>query len=212
MSRRRGRPRVVAVINFKGGVGKTTSLAYLLHVWARLGLRTAGVDADKQGSLLRWAGLAGWSVPVLGLATPTLHRQIFGVLDPARYDVIGIDTPPLEEQMGVVMSVLRVADEVVVPMAPSMIELDRIAPVWAALEDVAALRETELRVRVLFTRTVALAGSTDTIRELLTEDGRPVMATTIPRRERYAQAFGAPVTASDGPYVAAAAELMGGWA
>jgi cellulose biosynthesis protein BcsQ len=42
---------VIAVGNLKGGVGKTTTTAYLAHCFSRMGLRVLAIDLDYQGSL-----------------------------------------------------------------------------------------------------------------------------------------------------------------
>ncbi|QSB07135.1 ParA family protein [Natronoglycomyces albus] len=206
-------PRVVALINLKGGTSKTTSSVYLADALREAGFRVTMVDADPQGSALRWQGLADLPVPVMGMPTPTLHRQIWRVIDPAGVDIVVIDSPPLEEQMGIVASILRVATDVIVPMAPTMMELDRINPVWNALADAQGSRDTDPNVWVLLNRTVANAASTNTIRGLLEEQHKPVFETTIPRLEAYAQAFGSSVPASDadGHYLDVAAELLDAW-
>jgi chromosome partitioning protein len=203
--------RVLALVNLKGGSAKTTSAAFLAHELAARGRRVVMVDADPQGSALRWQGLAEWPVPVLGLPSTTLHRQLWGVVDRARYDVVVIDTPPLEDRDGIVASALRVATDIVVPLAPTMMELDRVGPVWRAVEDSAGHRDDDPRTAVLLNRTVANASSTDAVREALTAQDRWVFTQVIPRREVYAQAFGAPLPAQDGPYGAVAEELLTLW-
>lgn len=203
--------RVLSLVNLKGGSAKTTSAAFLAHAFHERGRRVLMIDADPQGSALRWQGMAGWPVPVAGLASTTLHRQLWGVVDRDRYDMVVIDTPPLEERAGIVAAVLRVTTDVLVPLAPTMMELDRIGPVWKALEDAAGYREDDPAVAVLLNRTVANASSTDAVRGVLVDGGRRVLTATIPRREAYAQAFGEPVPAGDPAYGAVAAELAGGW-
>lgn len=200
--------RVVAVCNLKGGTGKTTVAVHLAHAWAEAGQRVALVDADPQGSALRWAELAGdgWRVPVLGLPSRDLHRKLRGVVHEDRTDVVVIDTPPLEEQAGLVASALRAASEVVVTLAAHMIELDRLVPVWRAIEDVEPLRDGAAAVTVLLNRVDRRAKAPAEMRAALAAAGRPVLTSDVPRRESLAQAFGGPVVV-DEPWRAVIAEL-----
>jgi chromosome partitioning protein len=48
--------RVVAIVNMKGGVGKTTTAANLGHAIARQGARVLAVDLDSQHNLTTWLG------------------------------------------------------------------------------------------------------------------------------------------------------------
>lgn len=49
--------RKIAIINQKGGVGKTTTAATLATIWARQGKRVLAVDMDPQGNLGLMLGL-----------------------------------------------------------------------------------------------------------------------------------------------------------
>ena len=46
---------IVAVVNIKGGVGKTTTAIALATLAARAGLDTVVLDADEQSSASLWA-------------------------------------------------------------------------------------------------------------------------------------------------------------
>ena len=70
---------IVALLNQKGGVGKTTLALHLAGRWAGKGRRVLVVDADPQGSALDWSEQrASLGHPrlfgVLGLPRETLHR------------------------------------------------------------------------------------------------------------------------------------------
>lgn len=196
----------VTVANLKGGTTKTTTAAYLAH---GLSGRTLCVDADPPGSLLRWSELGRWSLPVIGLPVKDLHLRLRGIA--ADYDSIVIDTPPLDEQAGIVYSALRAADVVIVPISPTTMELDRLTPILNAVAEVSPLRNHPNQVRILLTRVVASANSGANARTVLTDAGLAVLPTTVPRLERYAQAFGLPVELKPGdPYGLAANDLLDG--
>lgn len=197
--------RIITVTNFKGGSGKTTTCAYLAHAFAARGFSVIVVDADPQGSALRWSEQGEWTIPTIALPVKDIHKRIAGIV-PTATDVVIIDTPPLEEQAGIVTSALRAADVAIVSMAPTMGEYERLPEVWAAIEDVDPLRARPLKAAVLMNRTVTNANSTPMYRELMMEEGHTVLSTTIPRREPIAQAFGGPIV-DLGKYADAASEI-----
>lgn len=190
-----------AIVNSKPGSAKTTTAGYLLRA---LPGPVLGVDADPPASLLAWSELGEWETTVVGMPTSDLHKKLPGLSGDVRSVVI--DTPPLEDRTPVVVSALRVADIAVIPIAPSAIEVNRITPILDTIENVNAIRTTPLIVRALLTRTVHHARSTTATREVLEESGVHVLDTTIPSLQRYAMAFGKPLT-YDQPYEAVAEEL-----
>lgn len=198
----------IAVVNLKGGSSKTTTTAHLSAQLHGFGLRVLTVDADPQGSSLRWAEAAGWPWPTIGLPVRTLHTQLGGLL--GGYDVVVIDTPPLATQSGIVASALRTAHLVIVPTAPTPIEVERLPAVRDALDDAGPLRADGRppAARVLLTRTVAAAASTAVWRRALTEDGWSVLGTAVPRLEALAQSYGDLIAPGLGPYAAVAEELL----
>lgn len=217
-SSRLSRTRVLSVVNYKGGTGKSTTAAYLLHTLRRLyGNRVIGIDADPQGSLTRWHSDGEWDLPVFGMATNRLHAQMWGVVDRGRYDIVVIDTPPLEQEQGVVVSALRAATDVIVPLAPTTMELDRVGPIMHAVREESEHPNRDgvgLPARVLLNRTVHNAAATAMIRDVLTASGHNVIGQTIPNRHGmggYGSAFGGPVDDADAPYSAVASELLATW-
>jgi chromosome partitioning protein len=197
--------KVITVTNLKGGSAKTTSTAYLAHAFAAQGKSVLIIDADPQGSSLRWSEQGEWEIPTISMPVKNLHTRLAGIVPPS-IDIVIIDTPPLDEQAGIVYSALRAADTIIVTMAPTMLEFERLPDVWAAIDEMEVLRDTPPAVAVLLNRTITNANSTPMFRDLITDSGRKVLTTTIPRREPIAQAFAAPVT-DLGKYADAAREI-----
>lgn len=188
----------IVVANLKGGSTKTTTAAFVLHALAEAGLPALGVDADGENeSLLAWSEAGEWSIPVIGMPVADLHRKLPGVVGD-RYDAVVIDTPPMKERRGVVASAIRIATHVLVPMAPTGMEYTRIPAIRELVEEAGALAVTPPQLAVVLTRTVSNAASTDVYRQMLSDDGVRVLRPTVGRLERYAQAFGLPITNAAG--------------
>jgi len=192
----------LALANLKPGTGKTTSAVWLAHVFAQAGNSVLLVDADPAGSALEWSDLAamypGLALPqaafpfrIVALPSRELHRRLPEIA--AGDDVVIIDTPQIEDHAAIARSALRYVDEVLIPCAPSPIEINRTTPVRDEIAEIREVRETPLRSAVLLNRCVARAHSTTDAREALADLGYDVLATTVPRREIYAQSFGVPI-------------------
>jgi chromosome partitioning protein len=191
----------VALANLKPGTGKTTSAVWLAHVFAEMGRTVLLVDADPSGSALEWSDLAAmcpWLPPqnafpfrIVALPSRGLHRRVpeIALAD----DVVIIDAPQLEDHMGIARSALRYVDEIVIPCAPSPIEINRTTPVREEIAEVEEVRDRPARFAVLLNRCVARAHSTANARQALEGLGYDVLRTTVPRLEVYAQSFGLPI-------------------
>lgn len=186
---------VITFANLKPGTGKTTSAVWLAHALAETGRGVLLVDADPAASAAQWSDLAGGfpGIRVAQLAYRDLDRRLRDYAKPD--DVVVIDSPQTEDHRAIAQAAIRAAAEVIVPVAPSPIEIARTAPVRDEIAKAAAGRPP--RISVLLNRCIANANSTTDAREALTELGYDVLGYTVPRLELYAQSFGGPIPPGD---------------
>ncbi len=192
----------VALLNLKPGTGKTTSAVWLAHIFAEAGQPVLLVDADPSGSALEWSDLAAMdsrlpppaaAFPFRIVALPS--RRVHLRVPEIAYadDVVIIDAPQLEDHSGIARSVMRYVDEILIPCAPSPIEINRTTPVRDEIAEVEALRDKPARSAVLLTRCITRSHSIANARETLAGLGYDVLRTNVPRLEVYAQSFGLPI-------------------
>jgi chromosome partitioning protein len=130
---------IIALLNQKGGVGKTTLATHLAGELALQDRSVILLDADPQGSALDWTqrrsqnGLSRLFSAV-GLARETLHQEAPELA--RRCDHIVIDGPPRIAALA--RSALLAADLVLIPVQPSPYDL------WASAEMVALIREAQV--------------------------------------------------------------------
>jgi len=191
----------VALLNLKPGTGKTTSAVWLAHIFAQAGKSVLLVDADPSGSALEWSDLAAmdpglpprmaFPFRIVALPSRSLHQRV-GEIAQAD-DVVIIDAPQLEDHAGIARSAMRYADEILIPCAPSPIEINRTTPVGEEICEIDEVREQPARSAILLNRCITRAHSTATAREVLEGLGYDVLRTAVPRLEVYAQSFGVPI-------------------
>ena len=196
----------IAFVNAKPGTGKTTSAVWLAHAFREAGHPVVLVDADPAESALEWSDQTdGFPFQLAPMPSKNLDKRIGDYINPD--DVVIVDSPQLEDSPGIARAVLRFADEVVVPCAPTTIEIARTVPVLGAINDVNAERAVPARCCALLNRTITNANSTTVAREALTAAGFAVLGMTVPRLELFAQSFGAPVQSAGPIWQVIAGEL-----
>lgn len=176
----------LTVGNLKGGVGKTMTAVHLAVGLAQKG-RTLLVDADPQAaSALDWSTVAGeaWPVTVIPWHGADLARRVQTVA--GDYAHVVIDTGG--ESDVVLSQALLVTDELIVPVAPSLIELRRLPATFELAAKVDVI--SPVTARVLLTKVRAGTRSAVDARGLLAQLDLPVMDAQVSLWETYAQAFG----------------------
>jgi len=197
---------ILAFLNQKGGVGKTTLAVHVAAALARSGAQVLLIDADPQGSALDWAACrtADPLFPVIGFPKPKLHKEIPAHIP--HYEYILIDGPPRVNELA--RSAIMAADQVVIPVQPSPYD------VWAAKDIVDLIREAviyhqNLKSAFVINRRIVNTALGRDVAGALASYALPVLRTQICQRVAFAEsaAHGSTVLEND-PTSLASQEIM----
>lgn len=197
---------VTAVINQKGGAGKTTLAMNLAAGLSQRG-RTVVVDLDPQASSVQWASQGR-------LSFPALVKQVQGAWDARSlrqtfrgFDHLVLDCPPALDSHASVQA-LRACDLALVPVLPSPVDL------WASLrlpQEIEAARKLRpaLRAYLVLNQMEPASALSAAMNGALSDFGLPVLRATIRRRAAFRSAAldGVSVYQMGGRGAAAAADI-----
>lgn len=193
--------RKIAVLNQKGGSGKTTLSVNLARALQLAGFPVQLVDSDPQGSARDWAEAGGIElIEVIGLDRKALLSSLEG--KKAGEGFIIIDGCPQASEMAV--AAIRAADLVLIPVQPSPYDI------WAAAElvDLVKTRQevTDGRPLAAFVvsraiKSTKLAGE---VAEALNDYGLPTLDAGTTQRVVYASTAGEGKTVFEEPQSKAA--------
>lgn len=141
--------RTILVASSKGGAGKSTLSTNLAAHFAVEGKRTVLVDADKQHSAIRWcekrAHLDTAVLPIDGTA------KNWQRLVPENAQIVIIDAPA--GAMGDDLDpYIEMADAVLVPVLPSMIDIEATVPFLNSMAKNAKVKKKKLPVGLVGNR------------------------------------------------------------
>jgi len=173
--------KTVAVLNEKGGSGKTTIATNLASAWHKGGHDVLLLDADPQLTALDWSDSGGQDgVPVIHLGDSSLDNDLPRVGD--SFDLVVIDGAP---RMGsLTASAVRVADLVVIPIQPSA------ADIWSAETVVNVCQSHGTPGVVVLSRAVVGTREADEATGALESFDMPVLSSRTCQRVAYSRALG----------------------
>lgn len=181
--------KIIAIVNQKGGSGKTTVSMQLAGALARRGNKVLVVDADPQGTATRWAASADDETPfpasVIGLsaANAKVHREAKKFIDD--YDYLIIDCPPAADSP-VPQSALLIADLALVPIIPSPLDMWAAVGIRQVIQNVGDFNDT-LQARLVLNQCQPKTTLAQESLEILPEFGLPLARTKIQHRQVYRQ-------------------------
>lgn len=193
----------IAVINTKGGVGKTTTAFNIALELSKHG-STVLCDGDPQGSASGWAMTAGDELQAKGEELPfkseVVNVRLLERLS-AGYEHVVIDTPPGESSM--IDAAIRECDIALIPTESSPMDIQRVWPTREAAQAQGKL------CAVLLTQ-VRNKGNTLAVKaalEALENGGVAVLDTMIPLSEEIKAELGTIPTNNFG-YAQVTADLL----
>lgn len=175
--------KVIALVNRKGGVSKTTSSVYLAMCLHRAGHHVTGVDTDPEKSWLKWQSAGEIPYPVVAGNRDELKKQVA-----ALSGFVVIDTPPNDGE--IIYRAASIADEVIVPLAATALDVNRLASTLMIVADVEGMRDTPL-ASVLLTKWIGGLVISKEVETTLSEQKVPLLQARIRGLTRY-QGFTAP--------------------
>jgi chromosome partitioning protein len=190
--------KIIAVVNQKGGSGKTTVSMQLAGTLGIKGHQVLVVDADPQGTATRWSATAPDDKPFpaavmnLSAAGNKLHKEVQKYVD--KFDYIIIDCPPAVETV-IPQAALLIADLALVPLAPSLADIWATVGIKQIIESVANVNPA-LKSRLVINQLVSNTNLSRELLDVLANFGIAPVSTTLGSRTVYKESL-AGVTVHD---------------
>lgn len=181
---------IFAVVNTKGGVGKTTTAVHLATMLARQG-KTLLIDADPQASAASWAAWRreneAWTPSptttcLAGKAILSEGRQLATGFDHVVVDAGGRDSTGLR-------SALLLAQRAIIPIGASNLDAAAMTDLLMVV-DLARDYNPDLDVRVLLTRVDPRTKDAAEMLQFLREQELFVLPTKVCERVAFRRAIG----------------------
>lgn len=177
---------VIAILNSKGGSGKTTLAINLAGGLAAHGKNILLVDSDPQGSTTGWS----FTREEQGITQPNVRSmpqpETLRTIDKEAYDHVIIDGSARLEEL--LTAALRIADAVLIPVRPSPLDLYASREVIELVWQEQKTRDRPLRYAVCVTQQIGGSILAREIGGAARELGVPLLEARMHHRLDYVRA------------------------
>lgn len=182
--------RTILVINSKGGSGKTTLTTNLASYYASKKVKTTILDYDPQGSSLQWLkSRPGHMERIHGAnGAPPKSAAIRSVQTwvPSETETLVIDAPAGASGL-LLQELVRKSNFIVIPVAPSAIDIHATADFVKELFLFGGARNTKAKIAVVANRVRSSSSVYESLQRFLTSLKLPFL-TSISDSENYLHA------------------------
>lgn len=176
---------VIALINQKGGCGKSTNSCHIAYWLMKQGYSVAVIDSDSQQSVTRWLKNMGSPIQSFVMGDPDELVEKIPVIAEAHDFVVVDGAAGITETTRCIL--LR-ADLVIVPVQPSGLDLSSANDALRLVKQAQSVRNGLPKVKILISRAVKGTRLYDEAIAFLKE--KPLFATAIHQRQAVADCFG----------------------
>lgn len=193
--------KVIAVIQVKGGVGRSTLSTNLAGELSKIG-KTVLIDGDMpQGTSVSWFAVRQKATAMNNLIlklktdTATTHKELVGKVEQHEdADFIILDCPPRIAEM--TRAALVLADLCLIPVGASVAEIWATSDVLDMVEQAKKVRPVD--VRMVWTRHRPYTKLAKELTTLATQElGLPILKTALALRVAYPEALGSGLTVAE---------------
>lgn len=171
----------IAVLNQKGGSGKTTIATHLARAYQLQGHSVLLIDSDKQGSARDWrAADENNTTPVIGLDRTSLDKDIKSL---GKHDYIIIDGAPQATEIA--LAAIRASDFILIPVQPSPYDLWATANLIELIHQRIGVTEGKLKAAFVISRLIKNTKIGEEVANVLNEFDLPVLHSRIVQRICY---------------------------
>lgn len=173
--------KVIAVLNQKGGSGKTTIATHLARGLQLQGHSVLLVDSDQQGSARDWRAVDEDNpVPVVGLDRPTLDKDLKNVSDK---EFVVIDGSP--QATNLALSAIKAADFVLIPVQPSPYDVWATSDLVDLVQQRIEMTDGKLKAAFVVSRAIQNTNIGKEVAAVLQDYNLPVLDARIVQRVSY---------------------------